>query len=1118
MTRLPTASQLPARASRASKLVVVTLLATVAAGSLLTGCASRIRRIAVEDRIARLQRDTDKVRFAIRTTKTLVSRARGARYLPDLYQRLAELYVEQARYQYQIAYEKQKAKSSGVVSVQARLLKNQAIATYRRLLTVYPDYPEADKVLFFMAHEMRELGEYEKMLETYQELADKYPKSEYRLEGLLVMGDHWFDKSKLDLAEKYYRMVLQSAETRVHAMARYKLAWCKINRADFKAALKLFEGSIRAARKFLPKTGGKSATSKIDLRREALVDSVFCYTEVHKPKGALRYFKARADSKTTYLAALDKLGNRYYVKQNWKATAAVYREILSLTGDVEDAVEYAHRLFESVTQGKLYNRGAADVTALINVLRRRYYNAALSRKKRDALYKQFEKYTRFIATKLQDVANEKKEEEIFLRAGKAYEAYLTFFGDDPKASSVRANLAEVLYSAKRYLEAGRYYEQAAKGQAGKSRKESVYTAVVSYFEALKLKGKKQLTRLDVVEARAGLRRAGKLYIREWSTAAEIQQVKFNIARTHYDAGNFDEAILLFTALVEQFPTAKEAVIAAHLVLDSYRNKEDYEGLITAGKEFQGMSRLGDSGFRGEVAQIIKGAENALLRTETIKATSEGGDNTGTLEQIAAKYKGTALGEKALLNAFVTARNSKDPEKLFEVGSKIVRAYPNSEKVSDVLSTMGKLALDSLQFARGATFLEAAARRKRGGEAAKLHKAAGQIRAQLGDRRRAEQNLNVLLRLGGSAQEKAELAVQAATLHIQAGDWAAVIGLLQRAKAAGAASPPLSYMLGYALFRQGQLASAQGHLANAVNSGKGGSDSDKEAAAAAQFYLAEIMFQAFSQIQLSPDLSQLGATLQQKLGFLQQTRGAYTGVGQLGSATWTVAALGRLANVDEKAALSLRSLQLPSGLPEPVAKQVKSALEGNAAPLSKEAKLAVQQCAATARKFKVLSEAAKSCVSGTAPTGDPQANLTVPSVNGGRPQGVAKLQKMLALRPNDLPTIEKLGRLYLKHGNYYMARMILGKGMEVRETAPVINLIGVATARLGEYQDAYALFEKALKKEGGYPYARVNKAALLARFGYKKAAAAVAKRVRNRSALSDGDAGLLPGALSAIGGN
>jgi tetratricopeptide (TPR) repeat protein len=1092
--------------------IVLVLLAT------MIGCGTRVRRVAEENRIARLRRDVGKVRFAIRTTKTLVSRARGARYLPDLYNRLAELYVEQARYQYQIAYEKQKNKSGGVMSVQAKLLKNQAIATFRRLIAQFPEYPDNDKVTFFMAHEMRELGEYEKMLTTYQELADKFPKSRYRLEGLLVMGDYWFDRSKLDKAEKYYKMVLQSPESRVHAMARYKLAWCKVNRANFKAALKLFEGSIRAARRFMPKTGGKDRAGKIDLRREALVDSVFCYTEVHKPRGALRYFRARADSKTTYLAALDKLGNRYYVKQKWPASAAVYREILSLTGDVEDAVEYAHRLFESITQGKLYDRGDADVKALVRVFRRRYYNHALDSGKRAKLLKQFEKYTRFIGTKLQELANTKNDEAVFLQAANAYKAYLSFppFEKGKNGSAIKSNLAEVLYSAKRFMEAAWFYERAAKTQKGKARQDSIYTAVVAYFEALKLKGKSRLSRLDVVRARAGLRRAGKAYIRSYPKADKIKQVKFNIARTYYDSGEFDEAILLFTALVNQFPSTAEAPIAAHLVLDSYRNREDFDGLIMAGKAFR--RTISDGKFRGEVAEIIKGAENALLRKETIKAGGDDSDSgTDTLEKIADKYKGTKLGEKALLNAFITARNSKDPERLFEVGSKIVSAYPNSSEVPNVLSTMGKLAMDSLQFSRGAAFLEAAARRKRGGEQAQLYQAAGVIRARLGDRRKAERDLNVVLRAGTSAGAKAAMAVTVARLHIEANDWGAVIALLRRASGAGASSAPLSYLLGYALFRQGNLASAQGHLAQAVQAGKGGDDADKEAAAAGQFYLGEIAFQAFEQIQLSSNLTQLGSSLQQKLGFLARTRQAYSGVGSLGSAIWTVAALGRLASVDEKAAIALRSLTLPSGLPAAVATQVKSALESNAKPLAAEAKLAIKQCAKTAKKYKVLSEAAKACLAGQAPSTDPQANLRVPSVNRSRPSGAVALQKKLALKPNDLKAIEELGKLYLKNGNPYMARMILGKGLEIKSRATILNLLGVAAARLGDPQEAYALFNKALKRDGSYAYARVNKAALLARFGYKRASRAEAKRARNIAALSAGDAALIDGALRDIGG-
>ena len=1091
-------------------------LALLGAAS-LTGCGTTARKAVAEDTIGRLKRDIAKVRFAIRTTKTLVARARGTKYLPDLYNRLSELYVEQARYHYQISYEKQKNRGTGVVSVQARLLKNQAIATYRRLLALFPKYPDADKVFFFMGHEMRELGDYENMLKTYQELADKYPKSEYRLEALLVMGDYYFDKAQLTQAETYYRKVLESAETRVHAMARYKLAWCRINRADFKGALKLFEGSINAARKWLAKSGGRAGGgSKIDLRREALVDSVFCFTEVHKPKGALDYFRKRADSKTTYLAALHKLGNRYYVKQNWPATATVYREILSMTGDVEDSLEYAHRLFEAVSNGKLYDHGAADVNGLIRVIRRRSYNHQLSKKDRTKLLDTFEKYARDISTRLQDAANSKQERDLYLAAAAAYKAYLSFFGKHKNATLVRSNLAETLYAAKRYLEAGRYYEEAAAAKR-KGAKEAIYTAVVSYFEALK--SKQKLTRLQIVEGRAGLRRAGTRYIRRFPRSDKARQVKFNVARTYYDAGEFDRAIRLFTALVNQFPTSKEAPISAHLVLDAYRSMEDYDGLIDAGKRFRSMAQLGGPEFKSEVAEIIKGAENALLRATTLEATNdESGDGDDKLGDIARKYGCTSLGKKAHLNRFVAARNSKDPEKVFEVGEEFFAKCPQAKELGDVLAQMGKMAVSSLQFYRGAKFLEAAAQRKSGGAALDLQKAAAEFRANLGQRTKAERSLGAVLRSGASADEKASLVVKIAQLHIQANDWNGMIGLLKRSMAAGASSAEMNYLLGYALYREGKLADAQGYLMAAVSAGKGGSADAKEAAAAAQFYLAEINFKTFEQIQLSSDLSKLGPSLQQKLGYLQQTQSAYTQVVALGSAVWSVAALGRLADVDRKAATALTSIALPSGLPPEVVKQVKAALDAKATPLEKEAKLAIKQCASTAKKFKVLSVAAKACLAGQAPQGDPQSSRPVPTISRKRPRGATKLQRILASRPTDLPTIIKLGKAYLRVGNPYLARMIFAKGIEVRETAQLQNLMGVATARLGEHQAALAIFGRAVKREPGLAAARLNRAALLGRYGYKADATAEAKRARKRRGLSEGDPELIPGALSAAGGS
>ena len=217
-------------------------IARVMAGLLLSalvGCggAHIPRPPAPEDSVARLQRNIAKVRHAIESTQQLIGRARGQPYLPDLYLRLAELYVEEAKYHYFIAYEGTKRRERAVTSVQARLLKDQAIAVYNRIMREFPDFREADKVLFSIAHEQRELGTYDEMLRTLQRIVDDFPKSAYRNESLLVIGDYHFDKNELPEAERFYRLILASPESTSHGMARYKLAWVRMNKEDFKGAL-----------------------------------------------------------------------------------------------------------------------------------------------------------------------------------------------------------------------------------------------------------------------------------------------------------------------------------------------------------------------------------------------------------------------------------------------------------------------------------------------------------------------------------------------------------------------------------------------------------------------------------------------------------------------------------------------------------------------------------------------------------------------------------------------------------------------------------------------------------------------------------------------------------------
>jgi len=357
----------------------------------------------------------------------------------------------------------------------------------------------------------------------------------------------------------------------------------------------------------------------------------------------------------------------------------------------------------------------------------------------------------------------------------------------------------------------------------------------------------------------------------------------------------------------------------------------------------------------------------------------------------------------------------------------------------------------------------------------------------------------------------DLVVKIARHHVQANDWSAALSLLERVMTSGVSSPEILYLQGYAFFRQGKDSQAQAYLDQAVAGFKRDDPSAREAAAAAQFYLGELAYRDFLSFQLSSDLSQLGPTLQQKLQLVAQTSAAYMNVVKSGSPFWSVAALSRLGAVDAAGAEALRTLGLPQGLSPGVVKKVKKALEAKAVPLARESWKAIKQCAATARRFKVLSEAARACLSGRASVHDPQSSAAPPAVLRTKPREAVVLERTLAKKPRDLPSIIKLSELYLRAGDPYLARLVLGKGLEIEETAAVLNLLGVASAKLGEHQTALRLFNKALDKEPTNEFLHQNKATLYARFGYTRASRAELEMIQRKEPLKRGDPRLLSGA-------
>jgi len=657
--------------------------------------------------VTKLIDDDRKVDLAIENTKMLIDRSRSKPYMPELYLRLAELYIEKSRIVYFIRKGRVEGKkSSKMDKFEYEMLKNRSIEIYQRILDHYPAFEDRDKVYFFMAHEQRELGNIDEMVKSYRTLIKEHPQSSYIPEAYLLLGDYFFAKQDLESSKGHYEKVLDYPESPAIEIARYKLAWCFINNVDYGKAIRLFEEAVEghAPNKKLD----VDTYQHVDVRLESLVDMAFCYPEHFKKstsEEAIEYFKKYSWSRQSYGIVLDKLAYRYFVKKNWQMASALYRELCDIRQDSEKLLEYCRNIFECVQAMGKYEKADRDVALIVKALRRQKYSVHIDDKQKEKDTRNFEVYTRELITHLHDKARTTKSKDAFKIAGNAYKTYLEYFDDSAARSDMQNNYAEVLFSSEQYLKAGKAYEKIVDSLAlyPQAKKDKLYSALISYYSALKKK--ENLNNYDLTYARQGMRATGKEYASLYPTSPVTGDVLFNVAWVAYDAGLHDQAIEEFTRFVEKYPSGKSAIAAIHLILDIYNMDENYKGLAEYGKMVLSNPRITDAKFRNEIAGIVKNSESKIVSTMTLAAAKDWDKGKEELLNIATEKKTSGMGEQALKALIVSAGDKGDYETLFTAGDALIKEIPESGQSVETMVRMIDTSFKIGQFRMLVDYLE-----------------------------------------------------------------------------------------------------------------------------------------------------------------------------------------------------------------------------------------------------------------------------------------------------------------------------------------------------------------------------------------------------------------------------
>jgi hypothetical protein len=348
----------------------------------------QVKPNAPTEQMTAAQRDDRKNRLQARARALLVTEISGLENLysttpknaPDRIQvvrRLAEDYVElesaafREKTQAEIDRDALKKKDPNAAG-QKQTLANQATQILNRARTnaekyysiidnEYPNYPQLDEVLYYLAYEYEQANDNVHARQVYYKLIQKRPDSKYIPNAYLAFGELFFneamgDPSKWDYARDAYLKVIgyPPPNNKVYGYAWYKLAYVFWNKGDFDHALSSFKKVVDYGVTYsqLP-----NASKLADSARR---DIIPVYALRGDPTAAYNFFHNlsgdQAGSNDHTFKMMDDLGNNYLDTGHYPEAIALYKDLIVRDRASDKSCVYQAHITEATMAMKSGNK------------------------------------------------------------------------------------------------------------------------------------------------------------------------------------------------------------------------------------------------------------------------------------------------------------------------------------------------------------------------------------------------------------------------------------------------------------------------------------------------------------------------------------------------------------------------------------------------------------------------------------------------------------------------------------------------------------------------------------------------------------------------------------------
>ncbi len=192
------------------------------------------------------------------------------------------------------------------------------IALYRRIIEEHPDYRFIDGTWymlgFCLGDSLAEQFDPDASIEAYRTLVERYPDSQFAVDGMMRLGEYYFDENRTEESIPYYEAVVAAGpEHRLYDRGLYKLAWAHYKLDHYDQALELFTKLLDYSEEVRKESGAESAMAP-----EALQYMAISFSDLSDVSGDPPYAIAEA--------WFESVGERSYEHDVFERLAEVLHE------------------------------------------------------------------------------------------------------------------------------------------------------------------------------------------------------------------------------------------------------------------------------------------------------------------------------------------------------------------------------------------------------------------------------------------------------------------------------------------------------------------------------------------------------------------------------------------------------------------------------------------------------------------------------------------------------------------------------------------------------------------------------------------------------------------------